>query len=549
MRDALAGRLCRSACSLPTTADIEDLAPDLPRLALVALQFPKWVDGRAYSQARLLRCALPLRRRSARHRRGAGRHAAAAAAHRLRRRGAAPRPERSTPPSARWASSPATTRATCASTGRCSREPPGTAERTGPAAELPRVRQRRRVDMSAIDALRPRHGRLRRAAWRTRVAVLQIGRRRACRAHRAGHQPGRRGHGLTDLIARHALPIAIGHARDRQAARRDAGADRPHRGSATACRSRSTSRPPRRWSTSSQTHGERRDVPTASSCARPAAASASSSRCRACWPAAAPGSPACAASRADARGGGAVQRPRRRRAASSSTRWPTGAGPTCGTTSQRNDVPYNPLHDQFMPSIGCAPCTRAIAVGEAFRAGRWWWEDEKRQGMRPARQGRRAPPFHDRSPAHERPRRPSSNCCPNSTTRHLDWLEEEAIFILREVAGAFERPALLFSGGKDSCVVLRLAEKAFKTQRGTGRRVPGPAALPAAARGHRPQLPRGDRVPRPPRGRDGRAPGRRPPGGFDPARHGAPGAPAGVAQRPPDGDAARGHRGAPLRRA
>jgi len=44
---------------------------------------------------------------------------------------------------------------------------------------------------------------------------------------------------------------------------------------------------------------------------------------------------------------------------------------------QQHQVPYNPLHDQFMPSIGCAPCTRAIAVGEDFRAGRWWWEDEK----------------------------------------------------------------------------------------------------------------------------------------------------------------------------
>jgi phosphoadenosine phosphosulfate reductase len=41
-----------------------------------------------------------------------------------------------------------------------------------------------------------------------------------------------------------------------------------------------------------------------------------------------------------------------------------------------NDVPYNSLHDEFYPSIGCAPCTRAIALGEDFRAGRWWWEGE-----------------------------------------------------------------------------------------------------------------------------------------------------------------------------
>ncbi len=41
-----------------------------------------------------------------------------------------------------------------------------------------------------------------------------------------------------------------------------------------------------------------------------------------------------------------------------------------------NNVAYNPLHDQFFPSIGCAPCTRAIAQGEDFRAGRWWWEGE-----------------------------------------------------------------------------------------------------------------------------------------------------------------------------
>ncbi len=46
---------------------------------------------------------------------------------------------------------------------------------------------------------------------------------------------------------------------------------------------------------------------------------------------------------------------------------------------QQHDVPVNPLHDQFMPSIGCAPCTRAIAVGEDFRAGRWWWEDSAKE--------------------------------------------------------------------------------------------------------------------------------------------------------------------------
>jgi phosphoadenosine phosphosulfate reductase len=43
---------------------------------------------------------------------------------------------------------------------------------------------------------------------------------------------------------------------------------------------------------------------------------------------------------------------------------------------QQFDVPYNPLHDQFFPSIGCAPCTRAVSLGEDHRAGRWWWEQD-----------------------------------------------------------------------------------------------------------------------------------------------------------------------------
>ncbi len=41
---------------------------------------------------------------------------------------------------------------------------------------------------------------------------------------------------------------------------------------------------------------------------------------------------------------------------------------------RKNDLPYNALHDSGFPSIGCAPCTRAIKPGEDSRAGRWWWE-------------------------------------------------------------------------------------------------------------------------------------------------------------------------------
>ena len=46
---------------------------------------------------------------------------------------------------------------------------------------------------------------------------------------------------------------------------------------------------------------------------------------------------------------------------------------------KRFNVPYNPLHDKGFPSIGCQPCTRAVAPGEDFRAGRWWWEDQSKK--------------------------------------------------------------------------------------------------------------------------------------------------------------------------
>ncbi len=48
-----------------------------------------------------------------------------------------------------------------------------------------------------------------------------------------------------------------------------------------------------------------------------------------------------------------------------------------------NNVPYNKLHDRGYPSIGCAPCMRAVKPGEDIRAGRWWWEsaDKKECGL------------------------------------------------------------------------------------------------------------------------------------------------------------------------
>ena len=64
----------------------------------------------------------------------------------------------------------------------------------------------------------------------------------------------------------------------------------------------------------------------------------------------------------------------------------------------------------------------------------------------------------------------------------LDQLEAESIHIFREVAAEFEKPVLMFSGGKDSIVMMRLAEKAF---------YPGEDPLPRAPGRHRLRLPRG----------------------------------------------------------
>jgi len=54
---------------------------------------------------------------------------------------------------------------------------------------------------------------------------------------------------------------------------------------------------------------------------------------------------------------------------------------------KRNNVLYNALHDRGYPSVGCAPCTRAIKPGEDIRAGRWWWEnpEQKECGLHPSK--------------------------------------------------------------------------------------------------------------------------------------------------------------------
>ena len=69
------------------------------------------------------------------------------------------------------------------------------------------------------------------------------------------------------------------------------------------------------------------------------------------------------------------------------------------------------------------------------------------------------------SSTHTEPQPRTKDQGPRTTLSHLDWLEAEAIHILREVAGQASNPALLFSGGKDSLVLLRLAEKAFRPGR------------------------------------------------------------------------------------
>jgi sulfate adenylyltransferase subunit 2 len=118
-------------------------------------------------------------------------------------------------------------------------------------------------------------------------------------------------------------------------------------------------------------------------------------------------------------------------------------------------LPYHPLHDQGYESIGCAPCTQP----GAGREGRWAGTDKTECGLHePAVTAGLAEQV---TPA---PSDARARGAARPQLSHLRALESEAIHVMREVAAEFERPVLLFSGGKDSIVLLRLAEKAFRPE-------------------------------------------------------------------------------------
>jgi 3'-phosphoadenosine 5'-phosphosulfate sulfotransferase (PAPS reductase)/FAD synthetase len=143
-----------------------------------------------------------------------------------------------------------------------------------------------------------------------------------------------------------------------------------------------------------------------------------------------------------------------------STRSPTGASAKCGPTSSSTRSPTT-------------RCTTSSTRASAARRARGRSRLAKMSA--PAAGGGRIPNRRNAactSSAPEAPRIRSqvnheySNCSHVSQTlSHLDWLESEAIHIMREVAGQCSNPVLLFSGGKDSICMLRIAEKAFRPGR------------------------------------------------------------------------------------
>ena len=195
------------------------------------------------------------------------------------------------------------------------------------------------------------------------------------------------------------------------------------------------------------------------------------------------------------------------------TRSPTGPSATSAPTSASASCPYNPLHDRGYSSIGCTHCTAA-------RHGPRGTLDRQRQDrVRAARM------THEREPPPLPPRRARGRGDPHHARGRRRARAPGAALLRRQ---GLDRPAAPRREG----VPPRAASRSRVMHVDTG-----------------PQLPRGDRVPRPPRRRARRAPGRRLRAGVDrrgPRRR-ADG-PARLAQPAADDDAARRDRGAPVRR-
>jgi hypothetical protein len=171
-----------------------------------------------------------------------------------------------------------------------------------------------------------------------------------------------------------------------------------------------------------------------------------------------------------------------------------------------HQVPYNPLHDEHFPSIGCEPCTRAVALGEDFRAGRWWWERKtpRSAGCTSAQGGfasvhmsaqpKEAKP-HERPTPHRTAAARSGPRTPGRTGRRSHLHPARGGGQLRAPGAALQRRQGLL---RRAAAWPRRPSSAIRAAR-----LRRPPALPAAARGHRTQLSGSDRLSRPARGRDG----------------------------------------------
>ena len=165
---------------------------------------------------------------------------------------------------------------------------------------------------------------------------------------------------ILDLIATLDLPVDDLHARHRPPARRN---PRIHRSRAAALRAadpaRSSGRLPTSNPSSPRTDPIRSIAPP--NCGSNAASCARCVRWRARLPAGTSGSPDCAAaSRSRAPTRPSSSRDDHARSHEARARWPTGATTTSASYIRAHDVPTHPLHQRGFPSIGCAPCTRAV---------------------------------------------------------------------------------------------------------------------------------------------------------------------------------------------